>query len=67
MQPERITLALLPAHLDYIGNTLARCPYGEVHPILADLQQQVAAYNRARADVGTTGPSNAVEQAPDRN
>lgn len=68
MQPnDRITLAMLPAHLDYIGNALARCPYAEVHQIIADLQMQVASYNRARADTGMTGPSNAVEQAPDRD
>ncbi len=64
MQSERITLALLPQHVDYIALMLQRCAWAEANPIINDLQQQVTAYNRARADTGTL--SDAVQQAPDR-
>jgi len=56
MPSDRITLALDAKHLDYIANVLARQPWAEANPVLTDLQQQVAAFNRAQLDANTSGP-----------
>jgi hypothetical protein len=41
-QPQRVPLALLPGHLEYIAALLGRAPYAEVAPIIADIQQQMS-------------------------
>jgi hypothetical protein len=48
MNGDSIQLWFTPQQLDYIANTLAARPYGEVQALLADIGRQVAQQNDAR-------------------
>lgn len=67
LDEERVPLALVPKHLDYVVNVLAARPWAEANPILADIQQQVTAHNRMRMEprTGSNGVDHAVQQVPD--
>lgn len=41
-EEKKITLSFTPRVMDYIAQTLAARPYGEVAGIISDIQQQIA-------------------------
>jgi hypothetical protein len=43
-----VTLKLSPKDMDYVGNLLARQPWGEVNPLICEMQRQFKEQNDAR-------------------